>query len=282
MAFDHVEYAVRALFRTLRDELPAALAAADAANRALVIGGVGPYEIVAGVNDRLALKGSGASATEVVLTAGAARTGAQLAADVNAGAGVTGLLAAGDAEGRFTVQSTVAPTGTAASRVRVEPASAADAAETLGLTARASDSVVLALAAKPITFLEDRDFGDGDGGRGPYVAVEQVREQVVQPLRTDTFKVTVRLHVIFPGPSQEQAATLKATKRFVAELMKVVQTGDGRAPYNVGGNVYGDAAMICRPTAMQMQTTVWTIGSDAVSLPVGRAHPEFEIEVYDP
>lgn len=272
------QYAVEALFQTLRDHLPSALLTADAARRARVVAKKGPYNIVAGTGDVLNVKGTGASATAKALTAGAARTAAQVAADINGGGGVPGVLASADADGRLVLTSTAAPTSAQVAQVRVEKGTAEEA---LGLAHRWRDSVIAALGTPAPRFVE-RDIAHEDQVTGPAVFLEQLRSVPVQPLRTELHRVAVRLHVLYPGPIGEFSATLEGVTAFARELLKVPAAGDGRGLLMIGGTALGAQIVICEPRGMQVQPIVWSIGNGPAALPIGRAFPEFEIEVYDP
>lgn len=103
---------------------------ASAKTKAELFGTVlGPYAITLGVNDKLSVKKDGAAGTVITLTAGAARTAAQIAAEIDAG--LTGV----DSEefmGRVMIRHATAG---AASSVAIDTAEPNSAHTTLGMGA---------------------------------------------------------------------------------------------------------------------------------------------------
>lgn len=262
---DVASYALAALMRTLKDELPGRLSTLDASRIGKVVCPPGPYTIPA--SGGLVLNG-----VAVSLTAGS-RTAAQVAVEINATVGIT-VSAAADADGRLEISAPSAPAAAVASEVRIDEATANEA---LGL-AHGDGSLVLALGARRMAFLE-RAWRITDGVPRPTLSLETFSTARRQPVRLDLEPVQLRLLLLFPGMGSE-AATQEAVRAIASELADVVADGDGRGPHLVGGETYGESIELARVTSVRLEPTAAQFGSG--NLFVAAAHIDVEIGVYNP
>lgn len=261
---DVTTYAVRALMRTLRDRLPARLAALDADRRAQLVCAPGPYKFAAAAE--LVLNG------EEVTIPGGTYAASELADLLGFSS-----LEVGEVGGRLVVTAPVA-TEAEASQIQV---GAAAANEVLGIHEALDDQVLLALASPSPIFLARSLMATDIDVTRPVVAIDREGTRPGSPYTTGERLVTVRLEVLYPGPVGARGETLEAIHALAAAIMQTVADGDERGPYLVGDIAWGERVSVCRPVSLQVEPTVRTFGRGTNTHPIGRAMPEFEIQVWD-
>jgi hypothetical protein len=260
-----IDTALRATFLTLRDSLPARLAAADATRAATIRCAAGPYTLPTGV---LTVAGE-----DVAITAGT-YTAAALAALI-----VVDSVTASDEAGRL-VLTGPAPQANLPSVVKVGGGAVAAA---LGLLEEAgfSEEARLAIGSPAPLFLE-RQVGKTDLAARPIVALAGSyipTSRPVLPLSTGLHTVTLRLTCTVPGWSGLERATQEAAGSLMDEVIAVLLAGDGRGSCLVGGPVVG--ANICRatPRGPLQEVTATSVDSTVGPIPVGVAVLDIEVEV---
>jgi hypothetical protein len=271
---DRETHAIRGLFRTLRDQLPAKLAELDAARVARVVFPPGPYTIPSTAKLKV-------NSQEFDLTAGS-RTAAQIATELN-DLDPTGWTASADAGGALVLTGNDAPTKAVPSQVLIREASANAA---LGIVAGDDDSKVAALSDPPVRFLERAPQATDVAFRmSPIVAVRRDGAQWDRPLDSETSQVRVELHVVFPGPMGEIGATMDALRALCGAIYRVVEEGDGRGR-NMVGREYADEngmqVVVARPLPLQVEPTVIPELADMGRVPLAQGYPAFEVEVFAP
>lgn len=270
---DRQRHAIRALFRTLRDQLPAMLADLDSTRRAQVVCIPGPYAVPANATLKL-------NAQTFTLAQGAARTAAELVAEI-AGQAPSGFAAAADADGALVLTGSAAPTEVSPSRILVRNGTVNDV---LGIAQVESDSVVLALS-DPRTRFYERALERSDIALrlAPLVGVRRASSAADKPLNADTTQVRVELHVVFPGPVGEISCVLEAAQALAGAIYRVVEEGDGRGTFKIGRShdtADGMQVVVVRPEPLQIEPLIFS-AEDLGRAPIGQAYPSFEIEVFD-
>ena len=263
---DRIAYATRALFWQLRKDLPARLTAAAPTPPAPIIVPPGPYTIAVGETG-LELQGQA-----ITLTAGAARTAAQVAGEINAA--VPGL-AVTDAEGGLVLTDSDAPTAEAPGYIKVGDGTANDV---FGFRKGASDACCIAISdpapvvlQRPLYLAEDLD--------GPVLFLERdLREACQVPLGLEAANVTIPLGLIIPGHHGQAEATHAAAAALAEEIANVLRAGDGRAEYLIGGDTYGEAIEKAEPG--QIAVAVSQRGPKGSRVPYGIAQVPIEVRLY--
>lgn len=137
---------------------------------------------------------------------------------------------------------------------------------------------LLQLSAAPALFLERTVLATDADVLRPIVAVDRTTTRLGTPYTTGEALVSVRLECFFPGPAGGQEETLEATRAFAGAVLDVVHAGDGRGPWTVGND---PSVTVCRPKSFQVESSTKESHTDRhLAIPVGRALPEFEIQVW--
>lgn len=263
----HVQLVIRALFRTLREQLPARLTAADATRRARIECAPGPYQLDAG---------------ELVLNGTAVEVGAGLysAADLALLIETAAVddLEARDEGGRLVLEDAI-PAGEEPSSIEVGSSPLLDALGLSPVEGR-EDACVIALGA-PAPRLVPRRLAWTDDLSTPAIGVFSAREAPLAPIHQGLHRVDVRLELVFPGVVGQPDATVDATLAFLGELAATIATGDGRGPYLVGGDVEGLPITKCLTGALQPEMRTGVMGRKPDATPYGNAFLDLEFEVMD-
>lgn len=222
--------AVQALRDYLLRALPAKVASINAERVAtLKAARAGPYNIGAG---RRLTAGPKGAEQPIPLTQGAARTGAQLAADVIAAA-VPGLTATSDAQGRFSLVSTEVPAVNAPSTVSVleDGNGTPDVNTSFGWPMGGTHVTRNAIVAPDSDAVCDGNPGFFDLGRCFWVLI-MGRSAIPRPnIRMDTYDCDLSLVVLSAEPSQDRAAAPNYTEdvlRCIREVVHEDRTLDGQ------------------------------------------------------
>lgn len=264
---DPKQRALEALFLTLRDGLPAQLAARDAVRQAVVRCPLGPYTLTSGT---LTVNGE-----EFTITTGA-RTAAQVAADLAAAVSFTAAAETDGAGSRLKLTATAAPAASAPSRV---VPSAGGALAGLGLVANESRVVRFSLAARPPKLYEhDRGLGNVTG---PVIFVRDDITAIAHGSpKTKVYDVSIPLAIWVPGTPVEEDATLDHVRELDRAILAVLRAGDSRAPHLVGGATAGAGILGAHPETLSVVPRAWGFNGTGGATLVGVVQTAIRVQVY--
>ena len=138
------------------------------------------------------------------------------------------------------------------------------------------DPELLRLSDPPARFVKRRPFPSDADLLVPLVMLDNKRVEPGGDWKNGERLVTVRLDVWFPGRISDPDVVLEAVSAMCGAIYGVVETGDGRGPYMVGGV---DAVTVCRPRTLNLPQMVRQTERQ-VPVQIARANPEFEIQVW--
>lgn len=264
-----IDTAIRAVFLTLRDFLPARLLAADETRRARVLCAAGPYTLPAG-------EWTVGGETVTVLVPGSYTAG-EVAQIIN-DAGIDGITAT-DSHGRLVLTGPLAgPNAPSVVKVGGGPVAAA-----LGLSEEGGfESAVRLAIGTPAPMLLDRQMTANDARTRPTVALAAniaPSARPVLPVSTGLSLVSLRLVVVVPGWPGEERAQQEAASSFADCVVATILEGDGRGPCMVGGPEFGAAICRCTPRGPTQEQTVSAVETALGVVSLGTATIDLEIEV---
>jgi hypothetical protein len=239
------QLAARSVREHLLASLPAKVAEVNATRAAVLMAAVaGPYLISADQKLYVSVTGQDDSPVTVSLTAGAARTAAQVAADVNATPGLVGV-GTSDALGRLVLTSTTAPTS-GTSYVGV---SAGDgAANSVFGWDEGGDGVTRAMLTAP----SSKGVADGwpllnDMGAGFWVIIGDRESVPVSPHpRKDEYIVALELAVFCPVTNEQAHRDREAIHSCIRCVRECLLTDAG---LQAGRAASGDVMLISEKAA---------------------------------
>lgn len=237
--------AVESLIAWLRMKLPAKVAEVNLTRAAVLKAAkAGPYNISAGYALTLSTIGPDSSGTLCPLTAGAARTATQVAADINAAATPpeTEVTASEDSDGRLVVAATTAPSSTTSLVALLgESGAAIGTAAVFGWDGGGERVVNAALTAPGHRNVMDGWPHQLDSTGGFLVVVGRRKSRPVANIRFDESIVTLELAIFRVAAQQENHRSREHISACLQCVREVLLTDTGRQLGNPpsGSNAQG-------------------------------------------
>lgn len=267
------ERAVDALFVTLADGLPGALAALDAERKATIRCRTGPYTFT---GDRVVTING-----ESFIMPEGSRHASWAASTLSQGESFTASI---EYEGtpplapaRLVLQAKAAPARDAPSCLVVD---LGEGLEALGLSPEASSVAELSVA-DPFPRLIPHTPEQITRLDRPVIFVEDTVTARQGAARSGVHAVTVRLGVWVPGdPFLPTRAALRRAQALEQAIANVINGGDAYSPEHVGGvGPSGRGIMRARPSRLVAPARAWETEVGGALMPIAVISPEIEILV---